>query len=273
MSPVVDEPSFRLDGRVILITGGAGILGRQYCLAAAHAGAHVVVADVDGEAAERLVEDLPGGSDRHQRSVLDVTDPESVENTVQDAMARFGRVDVLLNNAAGKGDDLAAFFEPTVSYSIDLWRRIMSINIEGQFLMARAVGRHMLAARRGSIINVSSIYGCVGPDQRLYEGAEYMGVQINTPAVYSISKAAVHGLTRHLATEWGPSGIRVNTLTPGGVESGQNDVFISRYSARTPLNRMAQRGEMTGAVLFLATDASSYVTGQNIVVDGGWTAW
>jgi NAD(P)-dependent dehydrogenase (short-subunit alcohol dehydrogenase family) len=141
------------------------------------------------------------------------------------------------------------------------------------FLVAQAAGRHMAVHGGGSIIQTSSIYGVVAPDQRIYEGSFYLGGAINTPAVYSASKAAVIGLTRHLATYWASANIRVNTLTPGGVESGQNAEFSRRYSARVPLGRMAETGDMVGALVFLASDASGYVTGQNLVVDGGLTAW
>ncbi|WP_298743698.1 SDR family oxidoreductase [uncultured Brevundimonas sp.] len=265
---------FRLDGRVALVTGANGILGSRYVQALAEQGAHVVVADLDQDASARVADQLSRTSGvACMGAGLDVSDPASVEGGVDAVVRRFGRIDILLNNAATKGDDLKALFTPTVEYDLAVWRQIMSVNIDGQFLMARAVGRHMLEAGCGSIVNVSSIYGMVGPDQRIYEGAEYLGVAINTPIVYSVSKAATHGLTRHLATEWGARGVRVNTLTPGGVESGQNDVFMRRYAARTPLGRMARDDEMVGAVLFLASDASSYVTGQNIVVDGGWTTW
>jgi NAD(P)-dependent dehydrogenase (short-subunit alcohol dehydrogenase family) len=142
------------------------------------------------------------------------------------------------------------------------------------FLMAQAVGKQMvIQGKGGSIIQTASIYGVMGPDHRIYEGSFYLGREINTPAVYSASKAGVIGLTRHLATYWADKGIRVNTLTPGGTESGQNDEFKKRYSARIPLGRMANAYEMVGALLYLASDASSYVTGQNIIIDGGLNAW
>lgn len=266
--------SYNLEGSIALVTGATGILGRRYVEALNREGAHVVIADLDAAACTDFAAEMGARTGVDCLGLgMDVSDPGSVTAGVEEILKRFGRIDLLLNNAATKGDDLHALFQPTIDYDLDVWRRIMAVNIDGQFLMAKTVGRQMLAAGKGSIINVSSIYGCVGPDQRIYEGAEYMGTQINTPLVYSVSKAAVHGLTRHLATEWGAHGVRVNTLTPGGVESGQNDVFVSRYSARTPLGRMARGDEMTGAMLFLASDASSYVTGQNIIVDGGWTAW
>ena len=150
----------------------------------------------------------------------------------------------------------------------------MSVNIDGVFLVAQAVGKQMIKqGHGGSIIQTSSTYGLVGPDFGIYEGSEYMGCRITTPAAYAASKGAVVQLTRYLATYWGDQGIRVNTLVPGGIESGQNETFQKNYGARVPLGRMAFVDEMVGAVVYLASDASSYMTGQMVVVDGGWTAW
>jgi NAD(P)-dependent dehydrogenase (short-subunit alcohol dehydrogenase family) len=150
----------------------------------------------------------------------------------------------------------------------------MAINIDAMFLMAQAVGRQMLLqGNGGSIIQTSSAYGIMGPDNRIYEGSWYLNRQINTPAVYSTSKAAVVGLTKFLATYWAQKNIRVNALVPGGTESGQNEVFQQMYGARVPLGRMANAPEIVGAVLYLASDAASYVTGHCLVVDGGLNAW
>lgn len=150
----------------------------------------------------------------------------------------------------------------------------MSVNLDGMFLVAQAVGKQMILQEKGgSIIQTASIYGVMAPDQRIYENSFYMGRQINTPAIYATSKAGVIGLTKYLASYWAKRGIRVNTLSPGGTESGQNDEFVHRYSSRVPMNRMAKADEMVGALLYLASDASSYVTGQNIVVDGGLECW
>jgi NAD(P)-dependent dehydrogenase (short-subunit alcohol dehydrogenase family) len=266
---------FRLDGRTALVTGATGILGRRICHALAESGANLVAFDILGDQAVALASDLAA---EHGVGALglevDVSDPQSIAKGLSQAVDRFKHIHVLHNNAASKSSDLNEFFAPFEEYSLDQWREVMSVNIDGMFLMAQAVGKHMVqAGLKGSIIQTSSIYGVVGPDQRIYEGSHYLGRQINTPAVYSASKAAVIGLTRYLATYWGSAGIRVNALTPGGVESGQNDVFSQRYSARVPLGRMARDDEMTGALIFLASDASSYMTGQNLIVDGGLTAW
>lgn len=260
----------RLDGQVALVTGGAGILGRVLCQALADAGARVAVVDLFADAAVAAADQI---GESAAGFGCDVSDPASVQATVDAVMARFGRIDVLVNNAATKTADVRAFFEPFETYSLETWREVMSVNIDGMFLMAQAVGREMLKAGSGRIIQTASIYGLVGPDSRIYEGSDYLGGPINTPAVYSASKAAVVGLTKWLATHWGDKGIRVNCLVPGGVSSGQNGVFSDNYSARVPMGRMARAEEMAPPLLFLASEASSYVTGQVLAVDGGWTAW
>lgn len=260
-----------LSDKVAIVTGGAGILGSHFCQGLADAGAQVAVVDIAAAAAERVAGEIGAAA---AGFACDVSDPTSVATCVAEILAHFGRIDILLNNAATKSQDVRAFFTPFEDYPIDLWREVMSVNIDGMFLMAQAVGKTMLASGRGGkIIQTSSIYGLVGPDSRIYEGSEYLGGPINSPAVYSASKAAVVGLTKWLATHWAQQGIRVNCLVPGGVGSGQNSVFAERYSARVPMGRMAEPREMVGPMLFLASDASSYVTGQVLASDGGWTAW
>lgn len=258
------------EGEVALVTGGGGILGRKFCQALASSGLRVAVADISPASAAEVADEI--GKLAIPIS-CDVSDPSSVDACVGTLIDRFGRVDVLVNNAATKTSDPRQLFAPFDDFSLDTWREVMAVNIDGMFLMAQSVGRHMVKQGGGRIVQLSSIYGLVGPDERIYEGSHYLGGPINTPAVYSASKAAVVGLTRWLATHWASSGIRVNCLVPGGVESGQNETFIRKYSKRVPLGRMAHPDEMTGALLFLASESSSYVTGQVLAVDGGWTAW
>jgi len=266
---------FDLTGKTAVVTGGAGLLGRHFCAGLAESGAAVAVVDLREQPAIELAQTL-----RQQYGVraigigCDVSVPQSVQAMVTQAVSELGEIHILHNNAAGKSDDLDAFFAAFEDYSYEQWRKIMAVNLDGMFLVAQAVGKQMVAqAKGGSIIQTSSIYGVMAPDHRIYEGSFYLGRKINTPAVYSASKAAVIGLTKYLATYWADKGIRVNTLTPGGIESGQNDEFTRRYAARVPLNRLAVEHEMVGALLFLASDASSYMTGQNIIVDGGLNAW
>ncbi|MEI8394792.1 MAG: SDR family oxidoreductase [Rhodospirillaceae bacterium] len=265
---------FELAGKVAVVTGSCGILGRHFCAALAAYGANVVVADLKPEACDDLARQL---TDQFAVPCLgvacDVTDKAAVTELTRRTLERYGRVDVLLNNAAGKPSDMARYFAPVEEYDEDIWREVMAVNVDGLFLVARALGGEMAKRGRGSIIQTASIYGVVAPDQRIYEGSSYMGRAINTPAAYSMSKAAVIGLTRHLATYWAAKGVRVNTLTPGGVESGQNETFKQRYGNRVPLGRMGQARELIGAIVWLASDASSYVTGQNLIVDGGLSVW
>jgi NAD(P)-dependent dehydrogenase (short-subunit alcohol dehydrogenase family) len=271
----LDKNLFDLSGKVVLVTGAAGIQGVRLTRGLAGFGADIAVVDIDVEGAEKLAADLR--SEYGVRAVAigcDVSSPEDVGRMTQTVIAELGKIDVLHNNAQGRPDDIASFFAPVEDFSFDVWRSIMAVNLDGVFLVAQAVGKHMIErGEGGSIIQVASTYGLVGPDPGLYEGSHYMGQRMNTPPVYAASKAAIVGLTRYLATNWAPHEIRVNTLVPGGIESGQNDTFKANYAARTPLGRMAHRDEMVGAVVYLASDASSYMTGQMMVVDGGWTAW
>ncbi len=266
---------FDLSGKTAVVTGGAGILGRHFCAGLAESGAQVAVVDLQEEAALELAQTLFQRYGIHAMGIgCDVSVPDPVKAMVGRVVSEMGEINILHNNAAGKSADLDAYFSPFEDYSLDEWRKIMAVNLDGMFLVAQAVGKQMVAqGKGGSIIQTASIYGLMAPDHRIYEGSLYLGRQINTPAVYTASKAAVIGLTKYLATYWADHGIRVNTLTPGGTESGQNDEFKQRYSARIPMHRMAVAHEMVGALLYLASSASSYVTGQNIIVDGGLSVW
>jgi NAD(P)-dependent dehydrogenase (short-subunit alcohol dehydrogenase family) len=267
---------FDLTGRTALITGAGGILGAGFARILAAHGASVVLVDISGQAAQAaadaILAQLPQA--RVLPLQIDITRPEAVATMIETANAAFGAVHILLNNAAGKSSNVRAFFEPLETFSLDTWREVMAVNVDAAFLVAQAVGSDMKRKGiKGSIVQTASIYGVVGPDARIYEGSNYLGGPINTPLVYAASKGAIIAMTRYLATYWGADGIRVNSLTPGGIESGQNEAFTMRYSHKVPLGRMGSRDELQGAVLFLASDASSYVTGHNLVVDGGFTAW
>lgn len=267
---------FDLTGRVVILTGGAGLLGRSHAHALAGAGAHVVVADVDGEGAAQVASEVSQATGVAALGLrTDVADEASVRAMVQATLERFGRLDALVNNAA-----LDPKFDPEHAaehtnrfedFPLEAWNQALAVNVTGMFLCAREVARPMLQAGRGVIVNVSSTYGLVGPDQRLYQ-REGEPPRFK-PVTYSVAKAAALGLTRYLATYFAGTGIRVNALTPGGVYAGHDEEFVRRYSARTVLGRMAEREEISAALLFLVSDASSYMTGANLVVDGGWTAW
>lgn len=266
---------FELAGRNAVITGAIGILGRRFCNGLAEFGANIAVVDLDEAAAKDVAAELAA---RHGVQAIgigcDITDPKAVTDSTAAIVKAFGEIHILHNNVGGKTPDLDAYFAAFEDYQLSEWRRVMAVNIDGVFLVDQAIGRQMVKqGKGGSIIHTASIYGVLAPDQRIYEGSEYLGRAINTPAVYSASKAAVVGLTQYLATYWAEKGIRVNCITPGGVESGQNEAFKQRYGARVPLGRMARGDEMVNALIWLASDASSYVTGQNIMIDGGLSAW
>lgn len=261
---------FNLDGKTVVLTGGAGILGREMAAALCDSGASVAMVDRDGGAIERAAGRL-GKSERRLRGyVADIADGSAVADLRREVERDLGPVDVLVNNAATK---TAKFFEPFESFPEADWDLVMAVNVKGAAFCCQQFGGEMARRGGGSIVNTLSIYGIVAPDQRIYEGSEYEGRAISCPAVYSASKAALWGLTKYLASYWGDKGVRVNAVTPGGAYSGQNDTFVARYSARVPLGRMAAPSDMAGAVVFLASDASSYVTGHNLVVDGGLSVW
>jgi 2-deoxy-D-gluconate 3-dehydrogenase len=267
---------FDMSGKTAVITGAAGLLGKQFALALAQAGAKVVLADLNAQAAEANALWLREQGLKAISVGVDVTDPISVQTMVQSALEAFGSVDVLINSAAldpkfdpaNVGSQVANAFE---SYSLDAWRQALDVNLTGTFLATQAVVRQMLTQGQGVVVNICSTYGLAGPDQRLYERPD--GSRSFKPAYYSVTKAGVLGFTRYLAAYYAGKKIRVNALTPGGVYNGHDEVFTSQYSARTVLGRMANIDEMSAAMLFLCSDASSYMTGSNLVVDGGWTAW
>jgi NAD(P)-dependent dehydrogenase (short-subunit alcohol dehydrogenase family) len=259
--------------RVVVLTGAAGLLGRRYAAALVEAGARVALVDVRGGAVKELAGELDAS--RVEPIEADVGERDAVRSMVARTCERFGRVDVLVNNAAidpkfdrATAAEHDARFE---DFPLELWNQALGVNLTGMFLCAQAVAPAMLAQGAGVIVNIGSMYGMVGPDQRLYETTAARPVF--KPVTYAVTKSAVYGLTRYLATYWAGKNIRVNALTLGGVEHEQDAGFVQRYSARVPLGRMARPDEYCGALLFLASDASSYMTGANLVVDGGWTAW
>jgi NAD(P)-dependent dehydrogenase (short-subunit alcohol dehydrogenase family) len=260
---------FSLEGKVAVVTGAAGLLGRRHCAALAEAGATVVATDLTADGLGGL------GAMGHP---ADITDPASLKALLAAVLDRFGRIDVLVNNAAvnekvekvedeGKGDLLR--FE---NHPLELWERSFRVNVTGTFLACQILGGEMARRGSGSIVNLASTYAVVAPDQALYRRED--GTQTFwKSAAYPATKGAVLALTRHLAAYWGRAGVRVNALSPGGVENGQDEGFVARYAARTPLGRMAQPSDYAGALVFLASEASAYMTGANLLVDGGWTAW
>ena len=272
------QEKFDLTGRVAVITGGVGLLGAEFCRTLAEAGAAVAVVDLNASASQVVADSLTNSGYQALALPTDITQPDSVNAAVEKILSTFGRLDILVNSAAldpkfdpdavNKGIIPGAFED----YPLDLWNSALNVNLTGMFLMTQACVKPMIAqGKKGSIINICSTYGLNGPDQRIYikEGHRVAF----KPVYYTVTKAGLMGFTKYLAAYYAETEIRVNALTPGGVFNNHEDYFVKNYSAKTILGRMAEKDEMNGALLFLASDASSYMTGNNLVVDGGWTAW
>jgi NAD(P)-dependent dehydrogenase (short-subunit alcohol dehydrogenase family) len=268
----VTDPLFDLAGRVAVVTGGMGRLGAEYASALAARGMRVAIFDVATGPAPGVA-DISSGSIR--AFTVDVADRDSVERATAEVVEAWGVPHLLVNNAGldAPPDAPADEVGPFETYPESAFDRVMDVNVKGTLFCCQAVGARMAEAGRGSIVNVSSIYGILSPDQSLYEFRREAGEEFVKPVAYSVSKSAILNLTRYLATYWASSGVRVNTITLAGVAAGQPQPFVDAYTKRVPVGRMAEAGEFVGAVVFLAADASSYVTGANLVVDGGWSAW
>jgi NAD(P)-dependent dehydrogenase (short-subunit alcohol dehydrogenase family) len=249
---------FSLEGRVAIVTGGAGQIGREIVRGLEERGARVAVFDLEADEFR-----------------VDVTDRSAIEDAAKRVGEDVGVPDVLINAAAldSPPDAPAEEVGPIETYPEESFDRVMDVNVKGTFLCCQVVGAQMAKAGRGSIVNISSVYGMLSPVQDVYDFRRTEGETYFKPIAYSVSKSALYNLTRYLATYWARSGVRVNTLTLAGVSNKQPKEFVEAYTSRLPLGRMADAREVVGPVVFLASDASSYVTGANVVVDGGWTAW
>jgi NAD(P)-dependent dehydrogenase (short-subunit alcohol dehydrogenase family) len=272
----VSENLFSVNDSVVVITGGLGQLGRRYTQTLMARGARVAIFDV-GVEETRLPPDLHSAREGGRLFVLeaDVTDRGSLEAALGSVEGEWGIPDGLINNAALDSPPDAPIEEngPFETYPEASWDKVMSVNVKGVFQACQVIGGRMAEAGRGSIINVSSIYGLVSPDQGLYAYRREAGDNFFKPVAYSASKSALFNLTRYLATYWGGKGVRVNTVTFGGVFNDQDENFLKNYNRRVPLGRMARPEDYEGAIVFLLSEASSYMTGSNLVIDGGWTAW
>lgn len=264
---------FSLTNKVAIVTGALGLIGKHHCFALSEAGANVVVADVDEEKSTQFAKELQTDS---IGVGVDITKPESIKRLTEITLDKFDAIDILVNNAAindmFENPQAAAELSRFENYPLDMWQKSIDVNVTGTFLCSQIIGTEMAKKGKGSIINIASTYGMVGPDQSIYKKPDGTQSFYKSPA-YPATKGAIINFTRFLASYWGSKGVRVNTISPGGVENNQDDYFINNYSQKTMLGRMAQPIDYKGAIVFLASDASAYMTGANLVVDGGWTAW
>ena len=269
-----------LTGKVALITGACGLLGIQHATALLASGANVVLTDIDIEKNSHKIENLKElyGSDRLLTIRMDITEDSSVRSVLDEVINYYGRLDILINNAAidakvsnDEGVINSARFE---SFALAAWNKEIQVGLTGAFLCSQVFGTWMADNGGGVILNIASDLSVISPDQRLYrEPGKSEHEQRVKPVTYSVIKTALIGLTRYLATYWADKNIRVNALSPGGVYCGQGDAFVSRLSSLIPMARMASEDEYHGAIVFLCSEASKYMTGQNIVMDGGRSVW
>jgi len=277
MNPSYQGTPFDLAGRAVLISGATGLLGKEFALAIASAGANLVLGDLDGDRLALLKNEITSSYPDSQilTQMLDVTHADSCQSIAQLCENHFGGIDAVVHSAAidpkfEQGSDTTRFSKFT-EFPLELWQTSLDINLTGAFQLAQATCRIMEKTGKGSIVFLGSNYGLVGPDQRIYKKAG-QEAQTYKPAVYSVCKAGLLGLTKFLAAYYMNTSIRVNLLTPSGVWNGHDTEFSGNYSARTILGRMSAKNEYHGAIIFLVSDASSYMTGANLVIDGGWTA-
>lgn len=253
---------FGLKGKVAVVTGGAGQLGTQIAEALFEAGGNVVIGDLNLLECQRKAKTISRNNPRCIGLELDVTKKESVKKMTALVVKKFGRIDILINNAG------IAVFTPFERRKLNEFNKVIKVNINGVFLCSQIVSKQMIKQKEGNIINIGSIYGIVSPDPRIYADSGR-----NSSEVYGITKAGIISLTRYLAVHLAKYNIRVNCISPGGIFNKQSPEFVENYCSETPLGRMGNEDDIKGAVVYLASKASDYVTGHNLTVDGGWTVW
>lgn len=284
MPPINLQSMFNLSEKVILVVGGRGHLGRDFCQNLHDQGARVISADLPIELKTGKRDENRPEDDYIEQVDVDVSERSSISSIVDQIIRKHERIDVLVFAATTKPKD---FYLPFLECSLEGWQAVTRVEMDGLFLVAQEVGKVMEKNQAGSMIFISSIYGVVGNDQRIYAGANLSevhgtaleeekgsGKQVFSHAAYAAVKGSVISMTRFLSAYWGDKNIRVNCISPGGVQhEGENETFLEKYAQKVPLGRKAKAHEISASVVFLASDEASYVTGQNIIIDGGWTAW
>ena len=252
---------FDLKDKLAIVTGGAGLIGQELCKALSDFGAKVVIADIDINKAKEVKEEI--GNKNIYTKQVDISDQKSVQKVIDDIINQFGEINILVNNAYPRNDNFGNKYEEV---KIDDWRENIDLNLNSYFLVTKLVSEKMMEQKEGNIINLGSIYGIQGPDFNIYKNLD-----MSNPVEYSAIKGGILNLTKYLASYLAKYNIRVNSISPGGVFDNQDPEFVDNYNKRVPLGRMANADEIRGAVVYLASEASSYVTGHNLVIDGGWT--
>jgi len=260
------EKLFRMDDRVVVVNGGAGRIGSQMCYALGDVGAKVAILDLDQQRADEVAEKVRSAGGVSMSIAVDSTDPDNIAESLEQIKQTLGTPYGLVNATQYRGSGF--YGSDPADHPIDAWEQVFKVNVTGVLLACQTFGKAMIENGGGSIVNLSSTYGVVSADPRIYGESG-----VNSPISYAGSKSAILNMTRYLAIHWREKNVRVNTLIPGGVFDNQGEEFVENYSARTPLGRMARADEYQGATLFMLSDASSYMTGATVTVDGGWTAW
>lgn len=263
---------FSLNEKTVILTGSAGRIGTRFSHVLSDAGANVILVDIDDKKNKLLEKDLKKKYNTNPLSQkIDITKEKEIKKLVDIVVKKYKKIDILINNAHIVLRKHPGRNSPFEKYPLDLWEKMTSDNLKGIFLCSREIGKVMSKQKKGVIVNISSIYGIVGADQRIYDDSG-----LNSPASYAVTKGGVVNLTKYLAAYWNRKNIRVNTLTLGGVFDKKlhtNKKFVKNYSEKTMIGRMANTEDFDGALLFLTSDASSYMTGTNLIIDGGWTSW
>ena len=271
---------FNLKNKIIVITGGSGFLGSEFSSTLSDVGAIPIILDKNNASLELLKKKFIKKKQRGLFFLVDLNNETKVNVVINSIIKKYRKIDCLINAAGLTGEDMlktdSNFFEKFENYDFKLWQKSLNGNLSSTFILTKSVAKHMLKRKKGSIINIASDVGIISPDHRIYEADKkinYKGVNFNTPLSYSVAKSGIISMTRYLATYWAKKGIRVNCVSPAGVYKKHNKKFVKQLSERIPLGRMAKPEELNGAIIYLCSNASSYVTGHNLVVDGGRTIW
>jgi len=271
---------FSLKDKIVVITGGSGFLGSEFALTLSNIGAMPIVLDKNKNSLQLLEKKFKKKKLRGLFFLVDLNNENKVNVAIDLIIKKYKKIDCLINAAGFTGQEMLEtnvnFFEKFEKYNFQLWQRSLNENLSSTFLVTKSVAKYMMKRKKGSIVNIASDVGIISPDHRIYEPNKrfnYKGVSFNTPLSYSVAKSGIISMTRYLATYWAKKGIRVNCISPAGVYKKHNKKFVEQLSQRIPLGRMAKPYELNGAIVYLCSNASSYVTGHNLVVDGGRTTW